>query len=406
MPDGEHGTQNDDGVGFGVTEVKGTVCSSRVEDGLELRTGQTGNSGRGITEVGAGPPAAAVDDDNGGFEQRLSCSESGKEVKDKVRQTWLLGEIAEVSLWLVFFSIWGVLARLGISALETYPGKTVDGLVWTQFIGCVVMGFLAESKSMFNLTSGQTLQVYIGMTTGFCGSMTTFSSWMQSTFLAMANAGHEFDRPRGFSVLALFNGIIVTLCMSLAGLKFGGHVGVFVRYLWPKVSNGRVCRPSGKWTVPVLQSFAVVFGLGCWVGAILMSIFVKKWRGKVLFGLVFGPVGTISRWLLSRYLNTRVPGFLMGTFAANILGTMLIGVFSIAQQRTNGVTGCNVLQGLMDGYCGCLTTVSTFALELQSLKRHHAWRYGGTSISVGVIMMCLTMGVNNWRFEEFRLRQC
>ena len=47
-------------------------------------------------------------------------------------------------------SIFGLLARLGINALVTYPGQSVFALAWVQGVGCFIMGFclgLRESIS-------------------------------------------------------------------------------------------------------------------------------------------------------------------------------------------------------------------------------------------------------------------
>ncbi|KAK9364697.1 CrcB-like protein-domain-containing protein [Lipomyces kononenkoae] len=398
---------------------------------------------RGVNEVEA-PVELGPDDKPGTLERRLSqasardvieqqertAGDSSVSVQLPSRKPWSYvynDDRIEVVLWLIFFSLLGVLARLGILALESYPGSSVDPLVWVQFVGCVVMGFLAESKNFFNISDGRHLQIFVGLSTGFCGSLTTFSSWMQTTFLAMANASPSYKRPRGYSVLGLFDGIIVTLCLSIAGIKLGAHVGLFTRSVWRrlvhKFSSEFVDRDkddelspvrtkygfemvSGRHTIPVLKLLSLLLGLGCWVGAVLMAIFISRWRGIVLFPLVFGPLGTLTRWLLSRHMNPLYPSFPLGTFTANILGTVLIGIFAIIQQRVESKTGCQVLQGMIEGYCGCLTTVSTFALELQALQRSHAWRYGSTSVVAGVVAMCLTMGVDNWRFRTFVQRTC
>ncbi|KAK9236937.1 CrcB-like protein-domain-containing protein [Lipomyces kononenkoae] len=392
---------------------------------------------RGVHEVEA-PVELGPDDKPGTLERRLSQASArdvierqermGEELPSKKPWYYVYSyDTIEVVLWLIFFSLLGVLARLGIIALESYPGASVDGLVWVQFVGCVVMGFLAESKNFFNVSDGRNLQIFVGLSTGFCGSLTTFSSWMQATFLALANASPSYERPRGYSVLGLFDGIIVTLCLSVAGITTGAHVGLFTRTLWRRLAHkyssefierdkDNELSPirtrygfqmvSGLCTIPLLKLLSLVLGLGCWVGAVLMAIFISKWRGNVLFALVFGPLGTLTRWLLSRHMNPLHPSFPFGTFTANILGTVLMGIFAILQQRVDSKTGCQVLQGMMAGYCGCLTTVSTFALELRTLQRSHAWRYGTTSVVVGVVAMCLTMGVDNWRFRAFVQRTC
>ncbi|KAK7204387.1 CrcB-like protein-domain-containing protein, partial [Myxozyma melibiosi] len=317
-------------------------------------------------------------------------------------------DIFEILCLLAFFSVWGALARLGLSSLEGYPGAAVQPLVWAQFVGCVVMGALAELKDFFVVADGRNLQLFVGLSTGFCGSFTTFSSWMSTTFLAMANAQPSYDRPRGYSVLGLIDGITLTLAFSLTGLKFGREVGVFVRHLWTKSLYG-FNLVSGRRTVPTMKVLAVGLGAGCWIGVLLMCIFIKKWRGNALFAATFGPMGTFLRWYLSRKLNPLNPRFPIGTFAANIFGTIVIGCLMIGQQRVYqraDPTACQVLQGLMDGFCGCLTTISTFVLELVTLERRNAWTYGSVSVVCGVVCMCLTAGVDHWRFRAHEVVRC
>ncbi|KAK9455347.1 CrcB-like protein-domain-containing protein [Dipodascopsis uninucleata] len=329
-----------------------------------------------------------------------------------------VSDTVEAILWLIFFSIFGVLARLGLEALENFNGKSIEALVWVQFVGCVVMGTLSETKPLFNLADNTSLQIYVGITTGFCGSFTTFSSWMKSIFLSTTNALPHYSRPRGYDFMEFMNEIIITLSFSLMGIRFGAHIGIAMMSLQRKLR--KVCDKGDNGTclkllarifvlrqkyrksnsiltiVSIFRIAALILGLGCWVGAILMAIFIRKWRGIVLFAIVFGPLGTLTRWMLSRKLNQLKPSFPVGTFIANVLGTILIGIFTIGQQKTKNEVACQVFQGLMDGLCGCLTTVSTFALELLTLQRGNAWIYGSTSVIIGFISMILTLGILHW----------
>lgn len=61
-----------------------------------------------------------------------------------------------------------------------------------------------------------------------------------------------------------------------------------------------------------------------------------------------------------------------------------------------GVTGTQVLQGVQDGFCGCLTTVSTWVFELKGLKRRHAYRYGSSSVGVSLALLVVIMGTLKW----------
>ncbi len=48
--------------------------------------------------------------------------------------------------------------------------------------------------------------------------------------------------------------------------------------------------------------------------------------------------------------------------------------------------------GIEDGFCGCLTTVSTWVAELAALRRRHAYIYGATSFLVALALMVAIMG--------------
>lgn len=60
-----------------------------------------------------------------------------------------------------------------------------------------------------------------------------------------------------------------------------------------------------------------------------------------------------------------------------------------------GYIACQVLQGIMDGFCGCVTTVSTWALELSDSKRIDAYIYGIFSVSIALAML-VEIGSLRW----------
>ncbi|BFZ63150.1 hypothetical protein YB2330_004270 [Saitoella coloradoensis] len=280
--------------------------------------------------------------------------------------------------WLIFFSIWGALARLGLSALEDYQGAPVFYLIWAQFTGCVIIGFLSQDKTIF-LVDDRYTELYTGLTTGFCGSITSFSSWMLGCFAAMANVRPIYDRPNsGYNVMALLAQVIITLSVSMAALRFGAMMASLAEYWlaergWVQVRGARKGRDARN-------ILAIILAIGCWAGAAILVGLVPKWRGVATFAALFAPLGTLTRFYLAR-LNPKIKSFPVGTFAANMLGTLILAILLLLQHRTTpGHVGCQALQGVGDGYCGCLTTVSTFVLELSTLRRRHAWKYGAVSI--------------------------
>lgn len=87
-------------------------------------------------------------------------------------------------------AIWGTLAREGLVALNTYDGESVAPLVWAQSVGCLIMGLAIGANRQ--AIEGRYPPAYIMITTGLCGSITTFSKWMLDVFRAFGNQRH-FD---------------------------------------------------------------------------------------------------------------------------------------------------------------------------------------------------------------------
>ncbi|KAH8669998.1 CrcB-like protein-domain-containing protein [Ilyonectria robusta] len=343
--------------------------------------------------------------------------------------------------YLVLFAILGTLARLGLTALTKYPGTPVIfNTIWANFTGSLVMGFLAEDRMLFrhewgtpiyhqaierarqkardeeagsssassiidltaakkaHLATKKTIPLYIGLATGFCGSFTTFSSFIKDVFLALSNeletpgvAGSPAGRNGGYSFMAMLAVLIATISLSLSGLFLGAQLALALERVIPSIPFSL----SRK----ALDPLAVFIGWGCWLGAVLLCIFPpdNSWRGQATFALVFAPLGCLARFYLSLHLNGRIATFPMGTFVANVLGTVLLGMaWDIAHVPIGGVVGCQILEGVEDGFCGCLTTISTWVSELSGLRRRSAWVYGTVSVVVSLVLMIAIMGGLRW----------
>jgi CrcB protein len=80
--------------------------------------------------------------------------------------------------------------------------------------------------------------------------------------------------------------------------------------------------------------------------------------------LVFlgGGLGSTLRYGFSKYLNSSVTGIPYGTFAANILGSLLIGIILGIAAKNDSISQ-NTMLLLATGFCGGFTTFSTFAYE-------------------------------------------
>lgn len=80
--------------------------------------------------------------------------------------------------------------------------------------------------------------------------------------------------------------------------------------------------------------------------------------------LVFigGGFGSVARFLISKYFNSETTGIPYGTFLANILGSLLIGIILGLAAKNETLTQNQTLL-LATGFCGGFTTFSTFAYE-------------------------------------------
>ncbi|CAK7566364.1 MAG: hypothetical protein SEPTF4163_004305 [Sporothrix epigloea] len=431
-------------------------------------------------------------------------------------------EIYTIS-YLVFFALLGTLARLGLISLTSYAGAPVSfGILWANFAGTAVLGFLAELSSIINKdygaiarqetsdkeanpgklseqekdndgpgggsnarnvradssnsTSNSTvaeaeapaihpviyhetnmgggmngvaldeadslapvddsptpdpivrrrpIPLYIGLATGFCGSLTSFSSFLMDVFDALANtlpapqyhpSDHKFttsdivDRPKGDNFMALLAVLFLTVCMCLSALKGGAHIAIAVQKLgahyyskMPSLAQHRGRRVPR--ILHVVDNVIVVLATLAWLAAVLLTVFqpgvafTKHWRGNVLFALVFAPLGCLLRFYISLKLNSVFVTFPLGTFTVNMLGTAVLGMawdLQHSSAASSSLVSCQVLQGIMDGFCGCLTTVSTWMTELSGLRRRHAYLYGLISLATGLALLVSIMGSLKW----------
>ncbi|KAF9180305.1 hypothetical protein BGZ51_006305 [Haplosporangium sp. Z 767] len=269
------------------------------------------------------------------------------------------------------FSILGLLIRLGLVSIETFAGQQVFALAWPQFAGCFLMGLFVSGQNWIRQKGGWIGSfVYVGLTSGLCGSITTFSSWSISLFIELINP-YKLPRHPLQNILSALTELIVTLALSISGLELGRHFGeallpptensvqpttTIAPQLQQKLSIPAIQLPPPHWTI--LDGAILGFGMALWMGVIAASITMPmasqtSWRHVVL-ATCFAPPGAILRWFLSRF-NPRLKQFPVGTFIANVAGSALLAGIVCLQHSKNagGVSplACQVLSALQDGFC-------------------------------------------------------
>lgn len=83
---------------------------------------------------------------------------------------------------------------------------------------------------------------------------------------------------------------------------------------------------------------------------------------QLLLVFVGGGFGSALRYVVGKWLNNSGDGIPYGTFAANIIGSLLIGIILGLAAKNETLTSNQTLL-LATGFCGGFTTFSTFAYE-------------------------------------------
>ncbi|CAG8475928.1 5062_t:CDS:2 [Acaulospora morrowiae] len=403
---------------------------------------------------------------------------------------------------LIIFSMMGVLIRLALVSLETYDGQQVFAEIYPQIVGCCIMGFI-------NARQVQLVETYFPMTfvlgTGLCGSITSFSDFTLVIFEIIIGYSNA-DSIRS-KVLTTLSHIVLTTGMSLIAFEFGEHLA---NILWPLPSllstnstaslvspscpahssrrftlnsisrfhsdsfkpfrvdtnivqfdppNRRYAITSNSWSfhnLTLIDYTFFIFGLSLYVFVLFFVIYsyfsqIFVSTRELSITLALAPLGTFLRLAISSMLNSQKKSFPMGTFAANMLGCIVVGIMIFLSGTTgsddeavrsgseiirksilrvgnkvsltnnnirtsivsrlnmkiheigfgsgitevwnvpeagNVETWCQVIDGVVNGFCGCLTTGSAIIYELRVSRKSYV--YGLVTLICGTAAMTLT----------------
>jgi CrcB protein len=112
-----------------------------------------------------------------------------------------------------------------------------------------------------------------------------------------------------------------------------------------------------------------------------------------------GMLGCLLRWFLAMAMNRYFPTIPPGTLAANLLGCYVIGL-ALAFFTLNPALPIEWRLFITTGFCGGLTTFSTFSVEVVLILQsgRMAWAMGAIAVHlVGSLLMTMAgIATVNW----------
>lgn len=118
-----------------------------------------------------------------------------------------------------------------------------------------------------------------------------------------------------------------------------------------------------------------------------------------LIAIAFGSVlGAWIRWGISLKFNSFFENIPFGTVLVNLIGAFIIGL--AVSFFSNSSINPNYKLFVVTGFCGALTTFSTFSIEVVELLQASKFEYAITTIAIHVIgsLIFTVLGILTYHF--------
>jgi len=162
----------------------------------------------------------------------------------------------------------------------------------------LILGFLIQQKSRIVIISHT---LFIGLATGLCGSITTFSGVMLEANIQFFNL-NQSSRTVLLDVMAGIAFFLTAFGMSFVGYFWGRNLGslippcaYIIKYQPPTWFDSKSKYPIGF----------ICFALTALIITLAFSLDLTT---RVAYSLLLAPVGTLIRWRIGR-LNIEKPNF-------------------------------------------------------------------------------------------------
>ncbi|XP_076892165.1 uncharacterized protein LOC143543814 [Bidens hawaiensis] len=245
-------------------------------------------------------------------------------------------------------------------------------------------------------------ELAVGLTTGYLGSVTTFSGWNQK-MLELSVDGRWV-----FSVLGFILGLFLVAFSFIFGVETAN--GLKWAFNQTKLSSKcGFCQVNGM-IIQIVLMVVMVTMLGL-LWSVSVSLLKKDFDGDsstshMWFGCIVGPIGVWVRFYLAQ-LNGQGLGrtqmmkwMPFGTLIANVAAACIMAAFATMKKSVKDKHFNIVATGIQFGLCGCLSTVSTFISEFEAMRASmHPWRayaYAFTTVIISFTLGTLIFSVPVW----------
>jgi fluoride ion exporter CrcB/FEX len=249
----------------------------------------------------------------------------------------------------------------------------------------------------------------IGITTGYMGSLTTFSGWNQK-MVVLSSKGHWV-----YAVAGIVLGMFIVNESITVGAETGERLRSWIlKYIRENSSIGCKCdwehwRVDTRTKHSMLLSVVTVLLSFLWVLSVVLAVLKVRSHadGAVLWmGCSVAPPGVWLRWYLAR-LNGQGIGkqrslrwLPIGTLAANVLAAGIMAALAVTSKAVHTERSTTILSGIQLGFLGCLSTVSTFAAEVYTMRRSgqiaKAFVYAASTFLLSFVLGTLVYSVPVW----------
>ncbi|KAI3501609.1 hypothetical protein L1887_29512 [Cichorium endivia] len=294
---------------------------------------------------------------------------------------WLMTYISS-RIHLAVLGILGVLTRYLLERLfgPQVVGATSDNSYMyvdlpPNMVGSFLMGWFGTvyKKDISRFSP----ELAVGLTTGYLGSLTTFSGWNQK-MLELSVNGHWV-----FSFLGFFLGLFLVAY----SLIFGVETAKGVKWVFNKTKQNSSCGFELKNNI-ISQSILIVvmitlLGLlwGVSVALLKKDFDSDISTSQLWLGCIVGPIGVWTRFYLAKFNGKGLGKTEMmkwmpfGTLIANVTAACIMAAFATMKKAVKDRHFEIVASGIQFGFCGCLSTVSTFIAEFGAMREGaHPWQ--------------------------------